>query len=92
MMSRFAEVVIAVLLAFHTTPILAQGTNRTNPPPGATPGILEGTQQEQAACAADVHKYCRDDIPDTFMVLACLKNERENISRSCQQVLINHGQ
>jgi hypothetical protein len=92
MMPRFAKGIAALLFVFYAAPIHAQGTNRNNAPPVATPGILEGTPEEQAACAYDVHKYCRDDIPDTFMVLACLKNEREKISRSCQQVLINHGQ
>jgi hypothetical protein len=92
-MPRFAGGIAALLFVFYATPLLAQGTNQNNASPSGTPpGILEGTPEEQAACAADVHKYCRDDIPDTFKVLACLKNERGKLGRSCQQVLINHGQ
>jgi len=92
-MSRYAGCIFAVYFAWNATPLFAQNAhhdNRVVQP--EFPGIFEGTPQEQAACAADVHRYCRDEIPNTFDVLACLKAEREKISRRCQQVLLTHGQ
>jgi hypothetical protein len=83
-----------MLVVLTTAPAFAQqGMSQDRMPlmPGSG-GILEGTPQEQAACAADAHRYCRDDIPDTLRVLGCLKTERSRISKPCQQVLINHGQ
>jgi hypothetical protein len=87
-----AKCAMTVMFVVLATSALAQGTNPNNAPPPSMPGILEGSPQEQAACAPDVHKFCHDEIPDTFAVLACLKRERAKIGKSCQQVLINHGQ
>jgi hypothetical protein len=92
MMSRYAKCAVTVLLVLGSAPALAQQGMNQNTALFPSGGILEGTPQEQAACAADAHRYCRDEIPNTFMVLACLKNEREKISKSCQQVLNSHGQ
>jgi hypothetical protein len=92
-MSRYVRCILAILFAWNATPIFAQNANHDNRvvQPGI-PGIFEGTPQEQAACAADVHRYCRDEIPNNLEVLACLKAEREKISGPCQQVLLTHGQ
>ena len=89
-MSRCTPFVVAVLLAWNATPVLAQSATSPIVLPGGT--ILTGTPQEQAACAADAHRYCRDDIPDNFKVLSCLKTERQKISKPCQLVLEAHGQ
>ena len=91
-MPRFAKCVVVMLLVASATPILAQGVNQNNALLPGPASILEGTQEENVACAADAHRYCRDEIPNTFAVLACLKTERQKISKPCQQVLINHGQ
>ena len=92
-MSRYAGCVLAMLFVLNATPILAQSANSDRATQaGPITGILDGTPQEQAACAADAHRYCRDDVPNTFQVLACLKAERQKISKPCQQVLLNHGQ
>jgi hypothetical protein len=92
-MSRYAGIIFAMLVAWNAIPTFAQTANQDNRAvQPLIPGIFEGTPQEQAACAADVRRYCRDEIPDTFEVLACLKAEREKISRRCQQVLLMHGQ
>src|SRR5262249_12826886 len=73
------------VLALSATPVLAQNQNGTSIVlPGGT--YLQGTPQEQAACAGDAHHYCKDDIPDSFKVLACLKSEREKISKPCRLV------
>jgi hypothetical protein len=54
--------------------------------------LLQGTPQEQAACRPDATRFCREDIPDNFRVLACLKVHRDRISRGCRAVLESHGQ
>jgi hypothetical protein len=92
-MSRYARCILAMLFAWNATPIFAQNAgqdNRTVQP--LIPGIFEGTPQEQAACAIDARRYCRDEIPNTFEVLACLKAAREKITKPCREVLLNHGQ
>jgi hypothetical protein len=93
-MSRYAVCAMAMLFVWNAAPVLAQNANQDNRVvlPGGITGILEGTPQEQAACANDAHRYCREEIPNTFDVLACLKAEREKISKPCQQVLLTHGQ
>ena len=55
-------------------------------------GLLQGTPEEQAACAPDSTKFCRDFIPDTFRVLACLQEHRKQLRRVCLKVLEDHGQ
>ncbi|HLL26655.1 MAG TPA: hypothetical protein VKT73_03255 [Xanthobacteraceae bacterium] len=61
-------------------------------PMGQQPNIFQGTPAEQAACRPDSVKFCRDAIPDTFRVLACLQQNRERISKACREVLESHGQ
>jgi len=56
------------------------------------PNMFQGTPQEQAACRPDSQRFCRDDIPDTFRVLACLQKNRTQISTPCRKVLESHGQ
>ena len=52
-----------------------------------------GTPEEQAACSRDVQRYCRPVIDQgDFTVLACLQQNREKLSKACDQVLKNHGQ
>jgi hypothetical protein len=63
--------------------------------PNAAPsggGLFTGTAEEQAACSPDAVKFCRDDIPATFAVLACLQEHREKLKKACQDVLKSHGQ
>jgi hypothetical protein len=59
-------------------------------------GGLQGTPQEQAACSPDVFKYCKpllnSNSPSTFSILACLKGNREQLSKACRAVLDSHGQ
>jgi len=61
--------------------------------PGPQPlNPFQGTPEEQAACAPDANNFCKDAIPDTFRVLACLKENRQKIRRVCLKVLEDHGQ
>ena len=50
-------------------------------------------QQGHDACARDVSRFCRAHINDGDMViLACLKQNRQRLSKSCAKVLTDHGQ
>jgi len=53
---------------------------------------FEGTPEEQAACRPDSQRFCKEAMPDTFLVLACLQKNRAKISHACQKVLASHGQ
>jgi hypothetical protein len=60
---------------------------------GAMAQQRSGTPEEQKACTRDVERFCRTVMDQgDFTVLACLKEHREKISKSCDQVLKNHGQ
>ena len=63
------------------------------PLPGPQPlNPFQGTPEEQAACAPDATSLCKDAVPDTFRVLACLKENRQRIRKVCLKVLEDHGQ
>jgi hypothetical protein len=79
-MARNIGLAIALFVAVSSTAAFAQ----QNP--------FEGTQQEQAACRPDVQKHCKEFIPDTFRILACLQSVRLKISKACRVVLESHGQ
>lgn len=52
-----------------------------------------GTPEEQVACNRDVQRHCRSVINQgDFVILACLQQNRPQISAACNQVLKNHGQ
>ena len=52
-----------------------------------------GTPEEQAACSRDVQRFCRKVIDQgDFTILACLQQNRPQISKACDLVLKNHGQ
>ncbi len=55
------------------------------------PDMMKGTPQEQAACAPDSTRFCKRFEPDSMQVLGCLQQNRERISKACQQVLRNRG-
>lgn len=55
------------------------------------PGPSQGTEDEQTACAPDATRYCKEAIPDTFRVLACLQEHRRKLKRACRNVLKSHG-
>jgi hypothetical protein len=55
-------------------------------------GLFQGTPEEQRACNPDATRYCVDDIPDTFKVLACLQQHRAKLTKACRGVLEAHGQ
>jgi len=66
------------------------------PPPVQNP-MMQGSDQDRAACHPDVMKFCRslvkeDDSSDVFAILSCLQTNRARISRACNTVLVSHGQ
>jgi len=47
----------------------------------------------EAGCARDVSRHCRSVMNDGDMaVLACLKQNRARLSKTCEKVLTDHGQ
>ena len=56
-------------------------------------GSVASAQQGQDACARDVSRFCRANINDgDQVILACLKQNRARLSRTCAKVLVDHGQ
>lgn len=50
-------------------------------------------QQGHDACARDVSRLCRAHMQDgDQIVLACLKQHRNRLSKGCLKVLTDHGQ
>jgi hypothetical protein len=50
-------------------------------------------QKSEAGCARDVARHCRAVMNDGDMaVLACLKQNRARLSKTCEKVLTDHGQ
>lgn len=54
---------------------------------------LAQTGHEHDACARDVTRFCRAQMNDgDQMVLSCLQQHRQRLSRACDKVLTEHGQ
>jgi hypothetical protein len=83
-------VAIGAFLLASSAAALAQGREPQQFPPPFP--MMQGSPEEQQACAPNVDRFCKDAVPDTFRVLACLKDHRERLSRACRQVLESHGQ
>jgi hypothetical protein len=45
-----------------------------------------GTLQQQLACTPDVWRLCSDQIPDVHRIVACLRQNTPQLSRSCRAV------
>jgi hypothetical protein len=83
MVKSFALVSL-VLFASYVSPSFAQMPGPPDP--------FQGTRQEQDACRPNVTRFCKEFIPDTFRILACLQAHRPKLSKACRVVLENHGQ
>ena len=86
-MSRYSGAVLAAFFLISGLSI-AQAQQQ---PPLPFPNLMQGTPQEEAACAPDSAKFCKRFEPDQFQVLGCLQQNRERISKACQTVLRNRG-
>ena len=50
-------------------------------------------KQGHDACVRDVSRFCRAHMNDgDNIVLACLKQHRDRLSKACAKVLTEHGQ
>lgn len=58
----------------------------------STAALSSGTEEEQAACRPDVRKLCKTAGTEEMVVLFCLKENREKLSRACRKVLEDNGQ
>ena len=45
-----------------------------------------GTLEQQLACTPDVFRLCGEQIPDTNRIVACLRQNTPQLSRSCRAV------
>jgi hypothetical protein len=82
---------ISLLIAVLMVPAMPALAQLPLPLPMPLP-LAEGTPEERAACASDVHRYCAPALPDTMRVLSCLQANRTRISLACNRVLVSHGQ
>jgi hypothetical protein len=54
---------------------------------------VSAQQRADPGCARDVARHCRAVMNDGDMaVLACLKQNRARLSKTCEKVLTDHGQ
>ncbi|MGH6777474.1 MAG: cysteine rich repeat-containing protein [Bradyrhizobium sp.] len=56
---------------------------------GQRPALADqyrGTFEQRMACMPDVWRFCSDDIPDTNQIVACLEQNRAQLSDGCRQV------
>ena len=81
-----------MLISCSATPALAQAQSQPLQLPNPFQGLFKGTPQEQAACAPDADKFCKNMGSDELRVLGCLQRNRQQISAACRRVLESHGQ
>jgi hypothetical protein len=91
MLARIGGAALLACLLSSATAFAAD--ERQQPGAGSNSGgLFQGTAAEQRACNPDATRYCVDDIPDTFKVLACLQQHRAKLTKACRGVLEAHGQ
>ena len=52
-------------------------------------GEYRGTEQQQTACIGDVFRLCGSHIPNVTNIVACLKEQKPNLSPTCRVVFEN---
>jgi hypothetical protein len=53
----------------------------------------QGAPRQDPGCARDVARHCRSAMNDgDSVILACLKEHRAKLSKSCAKVLTDNGQ
>lgn len=86
---------VLLVLAMTSGAASAQDPRMMPGAPGAKApegGLFQGTAEEQAACKPDATRFCLDEMPDTFRVLACLQENRKKLRKVCLKVLESNGQ
>ena len=81
-------VLAAFLVCGSAGAALAQ---QQQPVPFPFPNMMQGTPEEEAACAPDSTKFCKRFEPDALQVLGCLQQNRARLTKACQSVLRNRG-
>src|SRR5262249_40706159 len=87
--TMYVKVCAALVVAQIWGGVALAANDPQDPPAPFNP--FQGTPEEQAACPPDSTKFCRDAIPDTFRVLACLQEYRQRLRKVCLKVLEDHG-
>ena len=91
-MRRYATLAIVVVLSASSSAALGQGGRAEQPQfPFPFPN-MQGTPEEERACAPDANRFCREQGSNPLLVLGCLKSNRSQISTACRRVLESHGQ
>lgn len=88
-MVRGGLAALAILIGSATGALAQQ---QPKPLPNPFDALFQGTPEEQAACAPDSNRFCRELEPNQLAVLGCLQRNRPKISTSCRRVLERHGQ
>jgi hypothetical protein len=52
----------------------------------AAPAFSQGTPEQQMACTPDVWRLCGAEIPDVDRIVACLRQNRPQLSEACRAV------
>ena len=47
---------------------------------------MDGTAEQRAACAPDVFRLCRSEIPKVDKIIACMETRRDDLSDACRVV------
>ena len=66
--------------------LAAAGLLLAAPSTGIAQDSYRGSQAEQQACTDDVFRLCNQFVPDEPRIIACLSQNRRNLSPTCQAV------
>jgi hypothetical protein len=47
---------------------------------------MDGTSEQRMACAPDVFRLCRAEIPKVHKIIACMETKRADLSDACRVV------
>ena len=47
---------------------------------------VDGTAEQRQACAPDVFRLCRAEIPKVDKIIACMETKRSDLSEACRVV------
>jgi hypothetical protein len=72
MMRNAARIAVAAALCFGAAHAMAE--------PGS------GTTDQQDACRPDVFRLCSGEIPNRRKIVACLRENRKQLSPACRKV------
>jgi len=53
----------------------------------STSSFALGTAEQRAACTPDAFRLCRSEIPNVQRVIACLRQNKQNLSKPCQAAM-----